>query len=91
MSKDLERLALAMRRGRFERTGRGPIFDPDVMLTHGEIDDVRAILTELREPSADAEEVGYAVASEHVLGDYAPASAIAHDIWQAMIDSILKE
>lgn len=55
------------------------------------LEQARAALLALREPSEGMREAGYAAACLHDNGDTVPSLEIAPAAWQSMIDHILSE
>lgn len=47
MSEMIKRVAIAIRRNKFERSGRGRIFDPD-LCTEEELGEARAAIAEIQ-------------------------------------------
>lgn len=88
MSEIIERVALAMRRRRFERTGRAASFDAELPLADTELDDARAAIAAMRSPTGAMVEAG-AQGSRAQWGDHRGGKDGAERCWALMIDKAL--
>ncbi len=78
MSEMVERVAIAIRRHKFERTGRGKVFDPSIC-TENELGEARAAIKAMMEPTDEMlSESGIFITDN------------ARVAWQAMIQSALQ-
>lgn len=75
------RVALAMRKNRFERTGRKAAFDAGTPLSDNEIDDARAAIEAMKIPT-------FAMVEAPAGLEIDPGTA--DDVWQSMIDKALE-
>lgn len=79
----IERVAMAVRKNRFIRTRR-TVFDETVPPTENELDDARAAIEAMREPTTEMEVTG----TEHWLVIRAQEDR-AGVIWRSMIDEAI--
>jgi len=61
-TKLVETVAHAVRRGRFERTGRGKAYDPSLPLHETELEDARAALTAIQSEGSGSDDVFFVAA-----------------------------
>ena len=79
MSDMIEQVARAMRRNKFVRTRR-TVFDETIPPTENEMDDARAAIEAMREPT-----------DEMCMAGFEDASFSNRGIWKSMIDAALSQ
>ncbi len=84
MSEMVERVARAVRMNRFVRTRRSAAFDETVPPTDLELDDARAAIAEMIEPTQGMMDVFYTLPC---WGD----GPEARDTWRVMVDEALRD
>lgn len=88
MSEMIERVAMAMRARRFERTGRTSTVQKMDPPTENELDDARAAIQAMREPANDMCNAGTRCLA--LDWEISCDGRIAPDVWSKMIDEALK-